>query len=76
MTNNDQLTMAGIPVKHAKKLGNKNALKHGLNTQDAKKRLKETEIAIKEVRQTMRKIAEVYPNLGLTFEKIEEEYYV
>ncbi len=68
MTTNELRTQAGLQVKHERKLGNMNALKHGLNTKDAKKRWRESEEAIKEVRQTLRKIAEVNPELRLTFE--------
>ena len=76
MNQNEQFTMAGFPVKHEKKLGNQNALKHGLNTKDAKKRIRDVEDAVLEVRQTLRKISELNPNLGLTFNKIEEDRHV
>jgi ApbE superfamily uncharacterized protein (UPF0280 family) len=68
MTTNELRTQAGLQVKHEKKLENKNALKHGLFTKDAKARWRESEEAIREVRQTLRKIAEVNPELRLSFE--------
>ncbi len=68
MQENKLRTMAGLFVTHEKKLGNKNALKHGLTSKEAKKRWKEAEEAIIEVRQTLRKIACVNPELRLNFD--------
>lgn len=67
--------MAGLVVTHEKKLGNKNALKHGLTTKDAKKRWNEAEEAIREVRMTLRKIADVNPELRLSFDTACDEDY-
>ena len=68
MTQNDTLfTKAGTPAKHPTKLGNMNALKHGLHTREAQKRWKDMEQAIREVRSTLRKLAVVNPELKITF---------
>ena len=68
MTQNDTLfTQSGAPAKHPTKLGNMNALKHGLHTREAQKRWKDMENAIREVRSTLRKLAVVNPELRITF---------
>lgn len=74
MSQNDTLfTKAGTPAKHPTKLGNMNALKHGLNTREAQKRWRDMENAIREVRSTLRKLAVANPELKITFNEESED---